>query len=101
LLQALFRIVEPCGGRVIIDEVDLSTIGLDTLRQGLSAIPQEALLFSGTMRTNLDPEGKRTDAELYDALRRCSLLETGEKDQERLRKFKLDAEVADDGSNFS
>ncbi|KAJ9110597.1 hypothetical protein QFC22_006715 [Naganishia vaughanmartiniae] len=100
-LQALLRLVELDEGRILVDGVNISEIGLDTLRHALSAIPQEALLFSGTMRDNLDPEGIRTDAELHDALRRCSLLSKDSKDDLRLQKFKLDAEVADEGSNFS
>jgi ATP-binding cassette subfamily C (CFTR/MRP) protein 1 len=100
-LQALFRLVELSDGRVTVDGVDLSKIGLYTLRQRLSAIPQEPLLFSGSMRENLDPEGKRTDPELHDALFRCGLLTDGQSQGDRLSKFRLDAQVADEGSNFS
>lgn len=69
----------------------------------MSAIPQEPLLFGGTIRENLDPEGQRSDAELNDALRRCGLLvgNMDNENHERLKKFKLDAEVRDEGSNFS
>lgn len=93
--------VEPSQGRIIIDGVDLSTVGLDTLRQALSAIPQETILFSGTMRDNLDPEGKRSDADLNDALRRCGLLSSDDENDERLKKFRLEAKVLDEGSNYS
>ncbi|KAJ9097158.1 hypothetical protein QFC21_004827 [Naganishia friedmannii] len=100
-LQAVLRLVELHEGRILVDGMNISEIGLDTLRHALSAIPQEALLFSGTMRDNLDPEGIKTDAALHDALQRCSLLSRDYKDDARLHKFKLEAEVADDGSNFS
>jgi ATP-binding cassette subfamily C (CFTR/MRP) protein 1 len=93
--------VEPCRGKITIDGINLSSIGLDTLRQALSAIPQETILFSGTMRENLDPEGKRSDAELNDALRRCGALGESTEEAERFRKFKLDAMVLDEGSNYS
>lgn len=85
----------------MVDGVNLADIGLDTLRQRLSAIPQEPLLFRGTIRQNLDPEGHRTDAELNDVLQRCGLIQMSGDRQERFDKFKLDAEVADEGSNFS
>lgn len=100
-LQALFRLVELSGGKVTVDGVDLSKVGLDTLRQCLSAIPQEPLLFRGSMRENLDPEGKRTDPELHDSLFRCGLLTDSQSEEDRLSKFRLDAQVADEGSNFS
>jgi ATP-binding cassette subfamily C (CFTR/MRP) protein 1 len=97
----LFRLVELSRGRITIDGVNLADIGLDTLRKRLSAIPQEPLLYSGTVRENLDPEGNKTDAELYDALQRCGLVDTTSEQSQRFNKFKLDAQVADEGGNFS
>jgi ATP-binding cassette, subfamily C (CFTR/MRP), member 1 len=104
LAQALFRIVELADGNIEIDGVDLRNVGLDTLRTRLSAIPQDALLYGGTMRENLDPTGAMTDADLYDALRRCDLIPAPNapaQELARFDKFKLDAIVSDDGSNFS
>lgn len=93
--------MELSEGKITIDEVDLAEIGLDTLRQRLSAIPQEPLLFSGTMRENLDPERSKSDVELNDALRRCGLVHSQGQFQGRFDKFKLDAQISDEGGNFS
>lgn len=104
LAQVLFRLVELAGGKIEIDGIDLSKIGLDTLRTRLSIIPQEALLFSGTVRDNLDPTGIYSDLDLNDALRKCDLMPGPDAHPatiERCKKFKLDAHIADEGGNFS
>ena len=55
ILQALFRLVDPNEGKVLIDGVDYKSVGLHLLRQNLSFIPQSPFLMSGTIRENLDP----------------------------------------------
>ncbi|XP_063229527.1 ATP-binding cassette sub-family C member 3-like [Bacillus rossius redtenbacheri] len=64
----LFRIIEPAGGAILIDGIDVTTLGLHTLRSRLTIIPQDPVLFSGTLRRNLDPFEELPDAELWQAL---------------------------------
>lgn len=73
---AFFRFVEYEEGRIIIDGLDISQMGLDDLRSRLTIIPQDAVLFSGTIRENLDPFHEHTDEECLDALHRVQLRTT-------------------------
>lgn len=68
LTLALFRLLEPAGGRIEIDGVDISSIGLHDLRQHLTIIPQEPVLFTGSLRFNLDPFHRHDDSELWTVL---------------------------------
>ncbi|OCF43886.1 hypothetical protein I317_02329 [Kwoniella heveanensis CBS 569] len=97
--QGLFRTVEVESGEIRVDGLDLRSIGLETLRSRLAIIPQDAFLFAGTIRDNLDPTGSRTDAELNQAL---NLIRHHPRVSATLRdKLKLDATVSSEGSNFS
>jgi ATP-binding cassette subfamily C (CFTR/MRP) protein 1 len=73
LTLALFRIVEAAQGHISIDDINTSSIGLEDLRSRLAIIPQDAALFEGTVRDNLDPTGHKSDEELWSALGKSTL----------------------------
>ncbi|XP_049764041.1 multidrug resistance-associated protein 1 isoform X1 [Schistocerca cancellata] len=73
LTLALFRIIEPAGGSIEIDNVDVTKLGLHALRSRLTIIPQDPVLFSGTLRLNLDPFKKHSDEEVWRALEQAHL----------------------------
>ncbi|KAJ2097519.1 hypothetical protein GGI09_003787 [Coemansia sp. S100] len=74
LSLALLRFIEATSGQILLDGVDISTLGLEELRQRITIIPQDPVLFDGTIRFNLDPFSDHSDALLLDALRRTTLL---------------------------
>ena len=70
----MFRSLEAESGKIEIDGIDISTIGLRDLRQSITMVPQDPTLFTGTIRTNLDPFGINTDGEIFAALKRVQLI---------------------------
>jgi len=73
LVVALLRLVELTSGQIVIDGRKISELGLRTLRAAVAVIPQDPVLFSGTLRSNIDPFSKYTDAEVWEGLRRVQL----------------------------
>jgi ABC-type multidrug transport system fused ATPase/permease subunit len=96
LCAALFRIVEPVAGRVVIDGVDTASLGLADLRRALGLVPQDPVLFSGTIRSNLDPLGAHPDPALWTALDRAAL-----GGAVRAMPHGLDAKVGEAGAGLS
>ncbi|KAH9068493.1 ABC transporter [Lactarius deliciosus] len=120
IMVALFRIVELVSGSIKIDGVDISKLGLNDVRNAISIIPQDPTLFSGSLRSNLDPFGQHDDARLWDALRRSYLVEEAKRispvlsevdgEEEQLGtgattpnapRFTLDSPIEEEGSNLS
>lgn len=74
LALALFRGLEAVEGKILIDNVDIGLIGLQDLRESITIVPQDPTLFTGTIRSNLDPFNMFTDEDIFTALRRVQLI---------------------------
>ena len=68
LVTAIFRLTEPSAGTIYIDGQDICQMGLHDLRKQISLIPQEPLLFTTTLRKNLDPFDQFSDSDIWSAL---------------------------------
>ncbi|KAJ2722097.1 hypothetical protein GGI07_003539 [Coemansia sp. Benny D115] len=96
IIYALFRLVEPSAGRIYIDGIDTQELPLRRLRRAIGILPQDPVLFDGTVRTNLDPLYEHSDTDIWDVL-----------EQVRLRRFvsaqpdRLEMPVGEGGECFS
>ncbi|XP_062864627.1 canalicular multispecific organic anion transporter 1 [Trichomycterus rosablanca] len=96
LTNCLFRIMEAAEGRIVIDGVDISSLGLHALRNRLTIIPQDPVLFSGTLRMNLDPFEQFSDGDIFKVLELSHL-----KDYVASLQAGLQHEVSEGGENLS
>ncbi|KAI0359724.1 P-loop containing nucleoside triphosphate hydrolase protein [Trametes cingulata] len=102
LAMSLLRVVEPVQGHIIIDGIDITTIGLEDLRSRITIISQDVSLFSGTLRSNLDPFDEHSDQECWDVLERCHLTTilkgSMQRSQETPSQISLDMPISQTGS---
>ncbi|KAE9365698.1 ABC multidrug transporter [Stipitochalara longipes BDJ] len=96
LTLSLLRLLEPRNGSILIDGIDISTIKLQALRSRIAFIPQDPVLFSGTVRSNLDYFKQIPEEKLNEAIRRVNLL-----GDEKAGLFTLDSPISAGGTNMS
>ncbi|OUM58560.1 hypothetical protein PIROE2DRAFT_55085 [Piromyces sp. E2] len=96
LMMGILRMLELSEGSIKVDGIDIKDIRLETLRSNIGIIPQEPVLFGGTVRSNLDPFNEHTDKEIWDALRKVSLY-----DDIQMLPEKLETAIIDNGRNFT
>lgn len=102
--RTLIRSTHVASGKVLIDGVDINNIPLKRLRQCITLVPQESVVFSGDIKSNLDPLGELDEAELQSVLSSCSLLQDSRSDDgESNNNLDIAAwtQVTGNGSNFS
>ncbi|KAI7828424.1 P-loop containing nucleoside triphosphate hydrolase protein, partial [Kickxella alabastrina] len=96
LISALFRLTEPSSGRIFIDAVDIQTLHLSRLRKAIGILPQDPVLFDGTLRTNLDPFHEFSDTEIWDMLDQVCM-----RSQVALQPARLDMAIGEGGDGLS
>ncbi|RUS21137.1 P-loop containing nucleoside triphosphate hydrolase protein [Endogone sp. FLAS-F59071] len=110
LATSLFRFVDPTEGSISIDGIDITSLGVDDLRSRLTIIPQDPILFSGTIRSNLDPFDEHDNSELWESLRRVHLIDSRPPSPDQASEAEhvvpqlfanLEVAVSEGGGNFS
>ncbi|KAL1469603.1 hypothetical protein MTO96_040985 [Rhipicephalus appendiculatus] len=96
LVLALLRMIQRTSGSITIDDIDICNLSLRRLRSAIAVIPQDPSLFCGTLRENLDPQGSKSDTELWCALRKVGLEEFARSNQGGLSFL-----IAEKGENLS
>ena len=95
IILSVFRMIELFGGSISIDGFDIANVSLKDLRNRITIIPQEPVLFTGTLRSNVDPFGDHTDDVIWDVLAKCRM-------RDRIQEAGgLDSAVEERGGNFS
>ncbi|KAJ6551152.1 hypothetical protein B0H19DRAFT_1156687 [Mycena capillaripes] len=97
LALSFFRFVEASEGKILIDDINIASLGLTDLRRNLTIIPQDPTLMSGTLRSTLDVFNEHQDAEIFEALRRVHLISNTSENV----FSNLDSPVSQAGANFS
>ncbi|KAJ1514976.1 Multidrug resistance-associated protein 1 [Coelomomyces lativittatus] len=96
LIACLFRLVEVNEGEIVLDGVSLNTLGLAKVRSSLGIIPQDPVLFAGTLRANIDRFQEYSDQEVWDTLGRAGL-----KEYVQSLPLKLEFQITENGENLS
>jgi ABC-type multidrug transport system fused ATPase/permease subunit len=106
---AFFRFLEPESGTILIDGIDIHKLGVYDLRCRLTVIPQDPVLFTGTLRSNLDPFSEYSDHKIWTSLKECHFLEScllgnsssSTDPSSNNHSITLDSIVEEGGSNYS
>ncbi|KAI1779139.1 abc transporter [Hypoxylon cercidicola] len=102
ITRSLLRSTDVVAGKITIDGIDISNIPLKRLRESISFVPQDSVIFSGDIRSNLDPLGNLDESEMQSVLAACNLIQSGGAgSQTDGPGLSVDTQVAGSGKNFS
>ncbi|KAJ3303599.1 hypothetical protein HDV03_003676 [Kappamyces sp. JEL0829] len=103
LSLAFFRILPLTSGSIVVDGIDIATLGVRDLRRHFSIIPQDPVLFEGTLRSNLDPTLQHSDEEIWNVLRQTHFMDSLQDSATQIDAnwLSLDTKVSQGGDNYS